>query len=176
MDVSNRANYHCGDLYSDTNRTFAFKMFPSNGNGEANVVSEMTFGLKVDEKTIDIQCNNSVEQSLRIGSPPKKKHKRRHDEDRFNGPAFEHDRIEVRASMQDTISRSEISGSGNSLVVIHEYGDAQHIKHNLLKATAALSVYKLSNFRMRLVMYLTKVRNLNLTREKNQDYISPYIC
>ncbi|KAL2559896.1 uncharacterized protein Fot_04635 [Forsythia ovata] len=146
MDVSNRADYHCGDLYSDANRTSALKMLPSDGNGEANVVSEMTSGLKVDEKTVDVQCNNSVEQSLRTGSPPKKKHKRRHDEDGSHGPAFEHDRTGVRASMKDTISRSEISGSGNSFVVIPESGDAQHRKHNLLEATAALSGVQIEQF------------------------------
>ncbi|KAL2559359.1 Uncharacterized protein Fot_04098 [Forsythia ovata] len=79
------------------------------------MVMVKTSGLKVDEKTVDIQCNNSVEQSLRTGSPPKKKHKRRHDED-------------------------------GSHVVIPESGDAQHRKHNLLDATAALLGVQIEQF------------------------------
>lgn len=136
------ANGHSSDMYSDANRISALKMLLSDGNDEANVVSEMTFRLKVDDKTGD----NSAEQYLRTGSPPKKKHKRRNDKDGSHGPASELERSGVRASTKDTISHSEISGSGNSLVGIHESEDAQQRKHNLLEATAALSGVQTDRF------------------------------
>ncbi|CAI9775339.1 unnamed protein product [Fraxinus pennsylvanica] len=136
------ADGHSSDMYSDANRISALKMLLSDGNDEANVVSEMTFGLKVDDKTGD----NSAEQSLRTVSPPKKKHKRRHGKDGSHGPTFELERSGFLASTKDTISRSEISGSGNSLVGMPESEDAQQRKHILLEVTAALSGVQTDQF------------------------------